>query len=514
MAAIDCDGIGAGASQHARIAGRLSGCSASRTVRHGHDPLWRPAARGWRDATESRFCRCRVAYALGALWVALLVAGCSGHRIRNTSSVRYEVSAPLIGRSIRSVAVHAEGYAGWREGLDRAVVERAFGEPGELRSLLDEHATFRDVTPVLTVPAYPLKPSPDARVRQAEIAVARHVAERLRDLGYTGRPWSPAVERDVGDALQRARAEGFDAVLLVRFFAVDKLLAVWSGAEPPPGGEAEPPVRRGLLLVPTFELYDTESRERLYASYGHCWNDLARPRAEQVCRQLFADAGSDLESRAAAKLAGLLERPVGGLPEAASPSTSSAAQAGRNIWPASAPASAFWSPEPWHRLQLDAFSLGLVAARFDAGAALDDPRFGAELSYGLSLTTFYLQYRNLGLELGRIGWLARAGDADVGLLSLGWGGVRYLVRPWQRVAPFLGVHVTTTCVLVGEGADCDRSVTGPTLALGARLETFIPIDLEASYSMASASLQLQLVFHWLGMGTRPYTRAVREVAYW
>lgn len=445
-------------------------------------------------------------------FVSLLLCSCVSRVIRNAPSLEARSSANLRGYGIRSVAVRAVGYEGWRPEL-REKYERAAGahDNDALAGLALQYADYQRSTPSLTAPSYPLERSKDQRIAEAEREAEAQVSSALRAIGYEAAALRGS-DGDVADALDDARRAHFDAVLLVRFFAIDEYLVVGPGAAGDEPDRPLPAVLDGLGLVPTVELYDARSRHRVYYAYKHCNNDLMRPGAEQVCRRLFKQTGPDLARRAATALAEVVVAAPSGVPQRASEGRDEEG-VGQD---AHAAEDLFWSRRPWDRMQITALSLGPRVMRMDASAALGDDTLGGATLAGVRVTSVYAHYRNIGMDVGTVDLMGgrASNDRRVGYLGLGWVGLRYMLRLSSRIAPFLGARVTTFCSALDNGDRCSHRVTGPVPFAGVRFETWLPVDLAFEYAPAVASLGLSATFHPLGIGTRPYPRGDGEVDVW
>jgi hypothetical protein len=118
----------------------------------------------------------------------------------------------------------------------------------------------------------------------------------------------------------------------------------------------------------------------------------------------------------------------------------------------------------------------------------------------------YVEYSNVGLELVGLEYMVDGAERrdDVTYAGIMTGGVRYILRPSDVLAPFLGARLTHSslriCTMLTRY--CYFDSRHPFALAGLRVETIVPIDLTLQYAPGIPMFGVQLSVHWIGVGRR------------
>ncbi|HEY3233228.1 MAG TPA: hypothetical protein VGJ84_00840 [Polyangiaceae bacterium] len=174
----------------------------------------------------------------------------------------------------------------------------------------------------------------------------------------------------------------------------------------------------------------------------------------------------------------------------------------------------FWSKRT--RWQLNGLIVGASFGSIDVEKATRTTGPSAGSLWGLNVTLLYAEYSNVGLELLGLEYMVNGAERpdDVTYGGIMIAGVRYILRPSDVLAPFLGARLTysslqlltANCML-----SCAYQSRHPFALAGLRVETIVPIDLTLQYAPGIPMFGVQLSLHWIGVGRRPPREENREL---
>jgi hypothetical protein len=430
---------------------------------------------------------------------------------------------------LHRVAVHVEGFqADQTEYLEAAATARAAADAHDVAAViraLSRHLGFPEFTPALTAPSFPLGGSTrENPVLEHAVAAAATRAVQARGYEVVDIGFGPYAS--VAELLETAKGKGAEGVLLVRFYGLRWYLQVanWNVTAVGLSTRVELSVgslRRGLAVLGTVEMYDARSGNTIYYSFDHCGDDHLKSPGTQTVERLFVESREgNYEDKAAEAFQRIIMEGPHGIPQAAKNARDESVVGSDKT--SRVMGAAFWSSENWHRWQIDAAPLGpsifMAPAYTPSGAAY---RYGAATLVGFQLYAGYVEFKNfgfnfLGLGVGfptnvsvtqaqNPGATARATAITIDVIDL-----RYMMRATDRFAFYLGVAPTVSLLDYsgyepGQSSGTEKMPLGVGAAFaGVRWETFIPVDLSATYYNGTKMLGARLLLNLIGTGRRPY----------
>ena len=227
------------------------------------------------------------------------------------ASAENYISESFYDYGIKSIGIFTETYNDIRS--DNFVFEvaaiRANGILQDARYFRYRYCNYALVTPPLTSPEYPLHSDGSDT---AELITAE-TQEFLSNLGWQAEKYEGFTEGNLTDVLQSAEEQNLDAVLIIRCTPLTYILPIEnyierSGAEKSTADLGK--IRKGRGFIPSVELYDTESGERIWYSAYHTGHSLSSKRDSfenyvKAAEAFFIDSDEKLEMKAAERMISL-----------------------------------------------------------------------------------------------------------------------------------------------------------------------------------------------------------------